>query len=190
MVQQARNETDYLLANSFKALVLEKPVEKITIKDITDKSGVIRPTFYNHFQDKYELLEWIITSELLEPMQPLVRAGMITEAVVLLFTNVEKEKEFYTKLHKMDGPITFHQIANKCVEEMICGILEELKTHGGPSPVNSLLTPKLLAKYYSHTMNMIAEDWIDAGMNIPPREMGEAFRLMLTSSMEDLVKAL
>ena len=42
---------DKLLAESFKELVAVTPVEKITIKEITDKAGVIRPTFYNHFQD-------------------------------------------------------------------------------------------------------------------------------------------
>ena len=56
---------DKLLAESFKELVAVTPVEKITIKEITDKAGVIRPTFYNHFQDKFELLEWIIKKELL-----------------------------------------------------------------------------------------------------------------------------
>ena len=52
---------DQLLADSFKELAQAIPIEKITIKQITDKAGVIRPTFYNHFQDKYELLEWIKT---------------------------------------------------------------------------------------------------------------------------------
>ena len=58
MVNQNKNShtTDRVLADSLKALVVQKPVEKITIKEITDKAGVIRPTFYNHFQDKYELL--------------------------------------------------------------------------------------------------------------------------------------
>ena len=32
--------------------------DKITIKMITDQAGVIRPTFYNYFQDKYEVMEW------------------------------------------------------------------------------------------------------------------------------------
>lgn len=190
MNQQVRNETDFILAGSFKQLVLEKPVEKITIKDITDRSGVIRPTFYNHFQDKYELLEWIITSELLEPMQPLVKAGMITEAVVLLFTNMEKERSFYTRLHKMDGPISFHEIANRCVEEILNGIFEELASMNKEENKNPLIRPRLLAKYYANAMNLIAEDWIDAGMTISPRDMGEAFNLMITSSMEDLVNQL
>ena len=49
-----RNNVDRLLAESFKELACTTPIDKITIKEITDKAGVIRPTFYNHFQDKYE----------------------------------------------------------------------------------------------------------------------------------------
>ena len=68
MTNQGKNAVDTLLAESFKELTLKQPIEKITIKEITDKAGVIRPTFYNHFQDKYELLEWIIMSQIIEPV--------------------------------------------------------------------------------------------------------------------------
>ena len=70
MTGQGKSAIDTLLAESFKELALKHPIEKITIKEITDKAGVIRPTFYNHFQDKYDLLEWIIDKELLEPVEP------------------------------------------------------------------------------------------------------------------------
>ena len=92
---QGKNATDALLAGSFKKLALHQPIEKITIKEITDDAGVIRPTFYNHFQDKYELLEWIIKTELLEPVRPLIENEMINEALLLLFINIEKEQKFY-----------------------------------------------------------------------------------------------
>lgn len=68
MTNQGKNAVDTLLAESFKELTLKQPIEKITIKEITDKAGVIRPTFYNHFQDKYELLEWIIMTQIIEPI--------------------------------------------------------------------------------------------------------------------------
>lgn len=71
MTQQGKNAIDLVLAESLIELSAKKPIDKITIKEITDKAGVIRPTFYNHFQDKYELIEWIIKSELLEPIKPL-----------------------------------------------------------------------------------------------------------------------
>ena len=77
MTSQGRNGIDEVLAESLKELSKSRPIEKITIKEITDKAGVIRPTFYNHFQDKYELLEWIITTDLLDPIEPLIQNGMI-----------------------------------------------------------------------------------------------------------------
>ena len=46
MTGQGKSAIDTLLAESFKELALKHPIEKITIKEITDKAGVIRPTFY------------------------------------------------------------------------------------------------------------------------------------------------
>ena len=51
--------TKALIGESLKVLMRNHPFEKITIKMITDEAGVIRPTFYNYFCDKYEVVEWI-----------------------------------------------------------------------------------------------------------------------------------
>ena len=72
---QSKTNIDEMLADSFKVLALKMPIDKITIKEITDGAGVIRPTFYNHFRDKYELLEWMIHREILEPVIPLMQRG-------------------------------------------------------------------------------------------------------------------
>ena len=47
MTQQGKNAIDLVLAESLIELSAKKPIDKITIKEITDKAGVIRPTFYN-----------------------------------------------------------------------------------------------------------------------------------------------
>lgn len=53
-------QTKQSLINAFFQLVSEKDFEKITIADITQKALVNRATFYSHFNDKYELLDYII----------------------------------------------------------------------------------------------------------------------------------
>ena len=53
--------TKALIGESLKVLMRNHPFEKITIKMITDEAGVIRPTFYNYFCDKYEVVEWFKT---------------------------------------------------------------------------------------------------------------------------------
>ena len=51
-----KRDIEKALARSLKKLVISNPFEKITIKQIADGAGVIRVTFYNHVQDKYDLL--------------------------------------------------------------------------------------------------------------------------------------
>ena len=151
MTGQGKSAIDTLLAESFKELTLKQPIEKITIKEITDKAGVIRPTFYNHFQDKYELLEWIITKELLEPIEPLVQNGMVSEALVVLFSNIEKEKEFYSKAVKLEGQNSFGSIAQQSVEQILRKVFENAAKR--PSmfsniiPFTDLFSTIVFAKY-------------------------------------------
>lgn len=41
-----------------RLLLLKKPLNKITINDIAEDCGINRMTFYYHFQDIYDLVEW------------------------------------------------------------------------------------------------------------------------------------
>ena len=50
-MEQRKARMKDFLAESLVVLMQEKPFEKITIKQICDRTGVIRATFYNHFED-------------------------------------------------------------------------------------------------------------------------------------------
>ncbi len=54
------NSTKRMLAESFKELLVTKPLIKITVQDITKNAQVSRKTFYYYFQDIYDLMEWIL----------------------------------------------------------------------------------------------------------------------------------
>lgn len=186
MTGQGREAIDALLAESFKELALKQPIEKITIKEITDKAGVIRPTFYNHFQDKYELLEWIITTELLKPMEPLLQNAMVNEALLLLFTNIEKDKEFYTKACRLEGQNSFERIAKSCVERVLLKIIKE--SAAGKAPKYIWLTPERIAEYYAQSMCYVVIRWIQSGMTISAKELIEIYDYMIKRSMDDILK--
>lgn len=64
--------TKALLGEKFKELVAKKGFEKLTIKIITDAAGVIRPTFYNYFQDKYEVMEWLLWEDVFKEVSELM----------------------------------------------------------------------------------------------------------------------
>ncbi|MDP1418891.1 TetR family transcriptional regulator [Peribacillus simplex] len=58
--------TRKLIMEAFMELVIEKNFKDITIKDITQRATVNRATFYYHFFDKYDLLETVISEDVLQ----------------------------------------------------------------------------------------------------------------------------
>ena len=55
--------TRLLLRNAFMELMTEKNFQSITVQDIADRAMVNRTTFYDHFVDKYGLLEYAIREQ-------------------------------------------------------------------------------------------------------------------------------
>ena len=56
-------ETDKILAASLEKLLETKSFEEVTIQDIIDMCGASRTTFYRHFRDKYELMNWVYKNQ-------------------------------------------------------------------------------------------------------------------------------
>ncbi|ALB29097.1 TetR/AcrR family transcriptional regulator [Companilactobacillus heilongjiangensis] len=53
-----QNTTESILINALNTLLQTKPIDKITVKDIVNECQLTRQTFYNHFSDIYELVEF------------------------------------------------------------------------------------------------------------------------------------
>lgn len=183
-----KETTDLLLAESFKELACQQPIEKITIKAITDRAGVIRPTFYNHFQDKYELLEWIIRTQVLEPTKPLIHAGMIDEALKLIFTSVKKEGEFYQRAVRLEGQNSFEEIIRRCIEDALLEVIHGKEHAGGKR--HPWLTPEHIAQYYAQSMCFVVVSWIKSGMTVEAQEIIDIYNYIITRSMMDVIEEL
>ena len=53
-----KKNTKNLLIESFLEIAKKKSVDKITVREISEVSGVTPQTFYNHFSDKYDMIYW------------------------------------------------------------------------------------------------------------------------------------
>ena len=54
------------ISEALKALMLQKPLDKITIGEIMDACGMRRQHFYYYFTDIYDLLRWTFEEEALQ----------------------------------------------------------------------------------------------------------------------------
>lgn len=66
------NKSQYFISQALLALMREKPYEKISVQDISRRAYVSRTTFYNHFQDKTDVLLLLIA----QAMAPVCRLGL------------------------------------------------------------------------------------------------------------------
>lgn len=183
-----RESTDEMLAASFKDLLCRMPMEKITIKDITDKAGVIRPTFYNHFSDKYALLEYIVRHDLLEPIKPLLLNDMIQEGLTLLFSNIQNERLFYERAVCIEGQNSFESIARSEVSKLLVEIIDQKKQ--GKIHKYAWLDRQIIAEYYANSMCYVAIAWIKRDYMIPPKDLSEIYKYLTKSSMLDVLNEL
>ena len=188
MSLQSKNAIDTLLAESFKEIAATRPIEKITIKEITDKAGVIRPTFYNHFQDKYELLEWIVQTELIDPMNPMIDQGQLKEAVVNSLTLMSKEKDFYVKAVKLEGQNSFKEILVQKVTDLILHKLDSKKIQ--EKIIYPWLTAERTADFFANNFCYAVIEWVEDGMRVPIDDVVNIFVFLMVNSPVDMIEML
>lgn len=97
------NTTKQALEASLKKVMLQKPLDKITISDITSDCGISRMAFYYHFKDIYDLVEWSCLEDAKRALQG-KRTYDLLKAVVEEKTAGmqirEEQKEFIANFYK------------------------------------------------------------------------------------------
>ncbi len=84
--------TKNLIANSLKNFMKVKPLSKITVKDVITDCGLNRKTFYYHFENIYDLLEWILREEAIRVVKQFDLLVDYEDAIIFVMDYVEKNK--------------------------------------------------------------------------------------------------
>lgn len=91
-----------ILAKGLLDAVEEKPLAKLTIKDITDKCGCGRQTFYNHFLDKQDIIYWVFLRTLSGAKNIIENEGFYPY-LCKLYREAQKYRDFLKQACKMQG---------------------------------------------------------------------------------------
>ena len=91
------SDTKRKMAQALKELMAEKPLKRITIQDIVERSHMTRQSFYYHFQDIYEVLELICRYDLVDQIAYREEESF-SHWMERLMEIVETNKWFYRKM--------------------------------------------------------------------------------------------
>lgn len=169
--------TNELIADSFKNLLLKKDFKKITVKMIAAESGFMRSTFYNYFQDKYEILEWIVKTDIYDKINPYVINESYYDAFQNVFKCIDKEREFYKRAFQIDGQNGFEEILAKEFSKLFKKAYESANFESE----NPIVTLETISQYQSLALIMYIKMWICDGCyaDATCEEVGEAYVIML-----------
>lgn len=121
-------QTRQNIIDAFWALYCEKRIEKITVRDITDKAGYNRGTFYEYFTDVYDVLEYLETSLIptLEELPPVsTPTGTIGMPLDMFLKLYEKNSKYYSVLLGDDGDPAFASKLKNSIKPTIMKVFDD-----------------------------------------------------------------
>ncbi len=100
------NITKKALAAALKELMIEMQFSKISVRMICEKCDMNRKSFYYHFKDKYELVNWIFDTEFTSENAH-IEDDSGWERLERVCCYFFENKHFYKKVFKIDGQNSF-----------------------------------------------------------------------------------
>lgn len=173
------------IIKSFKELMKDYPFDKITVTMITDKTGIQRPTFYTYFKDKYELMDYMLYMDITREVTVLLKHKMLIEAIRLMFTQINSEKELYRKLFEVTGQNSFEQVMVTQFVEMLQDMLDFFKPD---LPVeNEFLSPMIICEYHVLGLTMSIKAYLNSTKSAPIDDVVETYYFLVSHSIFDLL---
>lgn len=176
--------TKKAIAASLKRLLEEKPLEKISVTDITEDCEVNRQTFYYHFQDIYDLIEWIYTSEATKALDGKKTYDTWQQGFLRIFDYVLENKSFVKS--------TYHSISREHLEgylynetfNLLIGVIEE-KSAGLPLRESD---KAFIADFYKYAFVGLMLEWVRTGMKEKPSDIIERLNILIGGNITGAIE--
>lgn len=170
-------ETEKNIAAALKALMQVKSFEKISVSDITNYCSIHRQTFYYHFVDKYELLDFIVHNELIEPLLSDFTLDNMYDKFTFLFEAMRLDRQFYQSALKINASELFGFISKLATERFI-DLFQEIEESNNIAPRNEI-DNKMLAEFFGFGISGVVLEWAQHGMKESPE--------MLTQRIKNII---
>jgi probable dihydroxyacetone kinase regulator len=162
-------KTKKALAESLKNLLLQKPLNKITISDIADDCGINRMTFYYHFKDIYDLVEWTCAEEAAQAMEGKKTYDTWQEGFLNIFSAVQANKPLIMNVYRCVSRERIEQYLNPLICSLILGVVEEKSAEMPVSEADK----RFIANFYEYAFIGVMLEWIDNNMREEPSVLVE-----------------
>lgn len=175
--------TKRVLSESLKKILERKPLDKVTIKDITDDCGVSRMTFYYHFKDVYDLVEWTCHEEGKNALRDKKSYETWQEGLLQIFQLVLENRPFVENIYRVIGKERAETFINPLIQDLIKHGVEERE---GAHPIKPA-DRDAIANFYVYAFSGFVFEWIKKGMKEKPQTIVNRIALIVRDTMGEAI---
>lgn len=176
--------TKRALAASLKKLLAQKPLSKITIADITEDCGINRMTFYYHFQDIYDLIDWICQEEGGRALQGRKDYKTWQEGFVALCHTVVENRPFIEGVYHSVQREQIENYLGRVVYGLLMDVVKELSA---PYRV-SLRDQEYITNFYKYAFVGVMLDWVRTGMKEDYQEITDRISIVMKGNITNSIR--
>ena len=171
--------TKKAISKSLKDCLQDKSLDRITIKDITDRCGISRMTFYYHFTDIYACLVWTAEQEAREALESCGSFDTWEDGVLELFEVAQRNKPYVLSIyHSIDRALLEIHLYDICVG-LLMPMVHNVAVNIGVEEQRQ----EALVNFYKYSFVGIFLDWIRDGMGEDPETIVDNMSRILTGSV-------
>lgn len=175
--------TKEALGMALKQIMNVKPIDKITVKDLVEICGVNRQTFYYHFDDVYDLLEWVFEQDANRVLPRKVIYEHWREDVLMFFQYLYDNRSFALNVYNSNSRLYMLKYYKECLESCIRSFAV-IVSEG----INIDRTDfEFVIEFYSNGIIGLITQWLDQGMQLPKFITKERFITLLDNSVENML---
>ena len=177
------NTTKQALEASLKRLMLKRPLDKITIRDLTEDCGISRMAFYYHFKDIYDLVEWACIEDAAAALQGKKTCDTWQEGLLQIFEAVLENKPFILNAYRCISRDQMERFLFQMTYGLIRGVVDE-KSEG---TAISEADKTFIAEFYKYSFVGVLLDWIRQGMAADHRLIAEKIAVTMRGNVTNSI---
>ena len=176
--------TKKALADALKKMMVIKPIDRITVNDLVETCGVSRQTFYYHFDDVYDLLEWVFEEDANANLPSEVVYDNWKNDVTLWFKYLYENSTFALNVYNSNSRLYMLRYIKGRLRACIRSF-SEIVAEGRSIDRQDF---EFIVEFYSNIVVGLISQWMDAGMQLPKEITTDKVLRVLDNSIENIME--
>ncbi len=178
----AKDDTQWRLAEALKKDMETMPVDRITIGLLTQQAKVTRNTFYYHFTDIYDLLEWIYEQEVVTQLSGYLKVDRWQTAYRMILDYIAANQQFCLQTFRSVGRDLLENFLYSAASSMVRGVVEDV------APQAPAVLEQSIVNFYGWALVMQVVQWLRNDLQEAPADLIRRAEIMLDGSVANAIK--